>query len=151
MTSANAVLDLEPVTSDFRAEAMAGLSRSPKTLPCKYFYDERGSELFGKICELPEYYVTRAELAILQSERGDIVRYLGEGIELVGLGTGAGIIRSHNGAHQKREANYALPAAPGQHSHCHGHLRQNDPQQKRAPGKTFHRLKTFPSMAALPT
>ncbi len=90
MTSANAVLDLEPATSDFRIEAVAGLSRSPKTLPCKYFYDERGSELFGKICELPEYYVTRAELAILQSERGDIVRYPGEGIELVGLGTGAG-------------------------------------------------------------
>ena len=90
MTSANTVLDLEPATSDFRAEAVAGLSRSPKTLPCKYFYDERGADLFGKICELPEYYVTRAELAILQSERGDIVRYLGEGIELVGLGTGAG-------------------------------------------------------------
>jgi dimethylhistidine N-methyltransferase len=90
MTNANAVLDLEPATSDFRVEAVAGLSRFPKTLPYKYFYDERGAELFGKICELPEYYITRAELAILQSERGDIVRYLGEGIELVGLGTGAG-------------------------------------------------------------
>ena len=52
------VLDLEPVSEDFLAEVVAGLSSSPRSLPCKFFYDERGAELFQKICELPEYYVT---------------------------------------------------------------------------------------------
>src|SRR4051812_32155610 len=56
-----AVLDLEPAASDFLAEAIAGLSKSPRTLPSKFFYDERGSDLFQAICELPEYYVTRTE------------------------------------------------------------------------------------------
>ena len=50
-----AVLDLEPVSADFLAEVVAGLSSSPRTLPCKFFYDERGAELFQKISELPEY------------------------------------------------------------------------------------------------
>ena len=48
-----------------RADALAGLTATPKTLPPKWFYDERGSELFEKITELPEYYPTRAERSIL--------------------------------------------------------------------------------------
>ena len=83
-------LDLEPASSDFLTETIAGLSASPRTLPCKFFYDERGSELFQKICDLPEYYVTRAELQILKDHRGEIAQQLGAGIELIGLGTGAG-------------------------------------------------------------
>src|ERR1700754_452670 len=67
-TSTESVLDLEPASADFLTEAIAGLSESPRTLPCKFFYDERGSELFQKICELPEYYVTRAELQILKNQ-----------------------------------------------------------------------------------
>ena len=84
------VLDLEPASADFLTEALAGLSAFPRTLPCKFFYDERGSELFQKICELPEYYVTRAELQILKNQGRDIAKHLGPGIELIGLGTGAG-------------------------------------------------------------
>jgi dimethylhistidine N-methyltransferase len=76
--------------ADFLADVIAGLSSHPRTLPCKYFYDARGSELFQKICELPEYYLTRAELQILERYSGDIARQLGRGIELIGLGTGAG-------------------------------------------------------------
>ena len=57
-----AVLDLEPTKSDLLTDVIAGLTSAPRTLPCKYFYDERGSELFQKICELPEYYVTRTEI-----------------------------------------------------------------------------------------
>jgi L-histidine Nalpha-methyltransferase len=90
LTSTQSVLDLEPASADFLAEAIAGLSASPRTLPCKFFYDERGSELFQKICELPEYYVTRAELQILKNQGRDIAKYIGPGIELIGLGTGAG-------------------------------------------------------------
>ena len=89
-SSTESVLDLEPASADFLAEVIAGLSASPRTLPCKFFYDERGSELFQKICELPEYYVTRAELQILKNQGRDIARYLGPGIQLIGLGTGVG-------------------------------------------------------------
>ena len=49
-------------SSDFLADVIAGLSSNPRTLPCKYFYDERGAMLFQKICELPEYYITRTEI-----------------------------------------------------------------------------------------
>jgi len=88
--TASSALDLEPANETFLAEAIAGLSHSPRTLPCKFFYDERGSELFQQICELPEYYVTRTELRILKDHGKDIAKQLGHGIELIGLGTGAG-------------------------------------------------------------
>src|SRR5262249_12840567 len=84
------VLDLEPASSDFLAQAVAGLASTPRTLPCKFFYDERGAELFQKIYDLPEYYVTRTELGILRQNVGEISAHLGSGIQLIGLGTGAG-------------------------------------------------------------
>jgi dimethylhistidine N-methyltransferase len=79
-----------PESSDFLADVLAGLSASPRSLPCKYFYDERGAALFQKICELPEYYITRTEIDILDRNRADIASHLGPNIELIGLGTGAG-------------------------------------------------------------
>jgi dimethylhistidine N-methyltransferase len=79
-----------PESSDFLADVLAGLSSDPRTLPCKYFYDERGAALFQKICELPEYYVTRTEIDILDRSRADIASQLGPKVELIGLGTGAG-------------------------------------------------------------
>ena len=85
-----AVLDREPASSDFLSEVIAGLSQEPRTLPCKFFYDERGAALFQKICELPEYYVTRSELQILRLYGAEIAKTLGAQIELIGLGTGAG-------------------------------------------------------------
>ena len=88
--SSAAVIDLEPKQSEFQNEVMAGLTTSPRTLPCKYFYDKTGAELFQKICELPEYYITRTELKILQSSGHEMASHLGPEIELIGLGTGAG-------------------------------------------------------------
>jgi dimethylhistidine N-methyltransferase len=85
------VLDLEPVKSDFLAEVLAGLSSSPRTLPCKFFYDERGSELFLKICELPEYYITRTETELLRHSAPEIAESIGPNAALIGFGTGAGI------------------------------------------------------------
>jgi dimethylhistidine N-methyltransferase len=79
-----------PESADFLADVIAGLSSNPRTLPCKYFYDERGAALFQKICELSEYYVTRTEIDILDRHRADIAAQLGPSIELIGLGTGAG-------------------------------------------------------------
>jgi dimethylhistidine N-methyltransferase len=86
-----ALLDLEPATSDFLAQAIAGLSSSPRTLPSKFFYDERGAELFLQISELPEYYVTRTETEILRQHAAEMADSIGENAELVGFGTGAGI------------------------------------------------------------
>jgi Uncharacterized conserved protein len=79
-----------PESADFLADVIAGLSSNPRTIPCKYFYDERGAALFQKICELPEYYVTRTEIDILDRSRADIASQLGPNLELIGLGTGAG-------------------------------------------------------------
>ena len=79
-----------PAASDLLADIIAGLSSNPRTLPCKYFYDERGAALFQKICELPEYYITRTEIDILDRYRAEIASQLGPNIELIGLGTGAG-------------------------------------------------------------
>jgi L-histidine N-alpha-methyltransferase len=69
-------------------DARRGLSASPKSLPPKYFYDERGSELFERITRLPEYYQTRAELGILRRIAGGVVARHGVG-ELVELGSGS--------------------------------------------------------------
>jgi dimethylhistidine N-methyltransferase len=79
-----------PESSDFLADVLAGLSSSPRTLPCKYFYDVRGAEFFQKICELPEYYITRTEIDILDQNRAEIASQFGPNIQLIGLGTGAG-------------------------------------------------------------
>ena len=85
------VLDLEPVNSDFLAEVLAGLSSSPRTLPCKFFYDERGADLFQKICDLPEYYITRTETELLRRYAPEIAESIGPNAALIGFGTGAGI------------------------------------------------------------
>ncbi len=90
LTATRAASVIEPPTSDFLVDVIAGLSSEPRTLPCKYFYDERGAALFQKICELPEYYITRTEIDILDRYRAEIASQLGPNIELIGLGTGAG-------------------------------------------------------------
>jgi L-histidine N-alpha-methyltransferase len=72
------------------AEVGEGLSRRPlPELPCKYFYDERGSELFERITGLPEYYPTRTETAILEAHAAEVVDAVGPR-ELAELGSGAG-------------------------------------------------------------
>jgi dimethylhistidine N-methyltransferase len=85
-----AVLDLAPASEEFQEQVVAGLSQKPPTLPSKFFYDDAGASLFLEICELPEYYITRTEMQILRDFGGEIGRMAGAGIELIGLGTGAG-------------------------------------------------------------
>ena len=82
--------DRSAAVAEFRKNVLAGLSAQPRTLSCKFFYDARGAELFQKICNLPEYYITRTELGILRLHADEIGAALGPKIELVGLGTGAG-------------------------------------------------------------
>jgi L-histidine Nalpha-methyltransferase len=69
-------------------DVLDGLTRPFKEIPAKHFYDARGSELFEQICELPEYYPTRAERAILLARADGIIRRTGAG-ELVELGSGS--------------------------------------------------------------
>ena len=69
-------------------DAVSGLTQNPKSLPPKYFYDDRGSKLFELICQLPEYYLTRTETAILQECAGAIAHLTGA-CEIVELGSGS--------------------------------------------------------------
>jgi dimethylhistidine N-methyltransferase len=71
-----------------KEDVIAGLSLPQKALPPKYFYDAAGSRLFERICRLPEYYVTRAELALTRANIGAIARFAGRGCELVEYGSG---------------------------------------------------------------
>ena len=64
--------NLEPSLEEFRASVVDGLSSPQKTLPCKFLYDERGSQIFDDICDLPEYYPTRTERRILERHARDI-------------------------------------------------------------------------------
>ncbi len=73
---------------DESTDIIAGLTQNPKTLPCRYFYDDRGSELFEQICDLPEYYPTRTEQAILETYAAEIAQMTGS-CHLIELGSGS--------------------------------------------------------------
>ncbi len=81
--------DAHPSTDDLRREVVNGLAGEPKSIPPKFFYDRRGSELFDAICELPEYYQTRTEMNILRNCVDDIVDLIGPDCLLIELGSGA--------------------------------------------------------------
>jgi len=82
--------DLHPDTENFRDDVLKGLAQPRKALPPKYFYDARGSELFEAICDLPEYYPTRTELAMMQADARDMARLLGPDCLLIEYGAGSG-------------------------------------------------------------
>src|SRR3954467_14935645 len=86
-----AALRYEPVEeeSSFARDAIAGLTARPKRMPPKYFYDEAGSQLFEQITELPEYYPTRCELAILRAHGPEIGRMLPEATAIIEFGSGS--------------------------------------------------------------
>ncbi|WP_026942743.1 L-histidine N(alpha)-methyltransferase [Hellea balneolensis] len=82
------------MNKQFLADVAAGLGSSPKFLSSKYFYDKKGDQLFMQIMDLPEYYLTRAEMDIFTSQTGDIVNLLGvqKGVpfDVIELGAGDG-------------------------------------------------------------
>jgi L-histidine Nalpha-methyltransferase len=94
MTPAEGCLEgtslVETARERFRADALLGLGLEPKRLSPKYFYDRAGSELFDAICELPEYYVTRTETAIMQGHAAEVVASWGPSVRLVEPGAGSG-------------------------------------------------------------
>lgn len=85
------VLDFHPQLGDLRAEAVEGLLREQKALPCKYFYDSLGARLFEAITELPEYYPTRTELGILDESVSEMAEAIGSHATLVEFGSGVGL------------------------------------------------------------
>ena len=90
--SASATVLLEPAARTRRSSwptCSPGLRRSPKELPCKYFYDERGSQLFDEICELDEYYLTRTEDEIIKRHAQEMADQIGPGVMLVEYGSGS--------------------------------------------------------------
>ncbi len=78
-----------PSDATFLEDVVAGLSRTPKGIPPKYFYDEQGCRLFERICGLPEYYLTRTEMAILREQAADIALFTGPDVQLIEFGSGA--------------------------------------------------------------
>ncbi len=90
-TALQGLQDLEPTVEEFRDAVFRGLGNMPKTLPCKFFYDAQGSRLFDRICELPEYYPTRTECALLAARAEDIAACVGPQVELIEFGSGAGV------------------------------------------------------------
>lgn len=76
-------------SQEFLRDVHDGLGRQPKTLPCKYFYDERGSRLFEEITTLPEYYLTRTEQAIMEQHAEEMARQIDKGVMLVEFGSGS--------------------------------------------------------------
>ena len=81
--------DLAPEPDDFLADVLVGLSRPQKKLPCKYIYDEKGSQLFDQICELPEYYLTRTEMALIEEKGAEIAACVGPSAQIVEYGCGS--------------------------------------------------------------
>ncbi len=85
------LLDQQPCSESFLDEVLLGLQDVPKTLPCKYFYDKRGSRLFDQICDLEEYYLTRTELAIMEAYAPEMAAQIGPGVMLVEYGSGSSV------------------------------------------------------------
>ena len=91
----------EVPVSALAQEIVAGLTAKPKQIPPKYFYDEKGAQLFEAITETPEYYPTRCEIAILRERAHEVARFIPEGAAVVEFGSGS-----------SRKARLLIEAAP---------------------------------------
>src|SRR5262249_33305880 len=89
MTLPTTVPSSAAACGEFLRDVLDGLSRAPKELPCKYFYDARGSALFDRICELEEYYPTRCEAEGLRRHAGEMAELFGPRCVLVEYGSGS--------------------------------------------------------------
>src|SRR5262245_19490034 len=81
--------DHAPPAEGFREALIAGLSRTPKKLPSKFIYDERGSQLFDAILDRPEYYIPRVEMHLLRDHADGIAEIAGTGCALIDYGSGS--------------------------------------------------------------
>src|SRR4029450_12060606 len=116
------------VDDQFATAVLDGLSRPQKTLPCRFFYDARGSELFEEITRLPEYYPTRTETAILQANAEQMIE---------GLPAAGGMAELGSGSSLKTEI--LLRRLPRLSAHRMIDVSQTDPfGAKGLPGRTLH-------------
>ncbi len=76
---------------EFLTDVLSGLRSPRKELPCKYFYDAAGSALFDRICETPEYYPTRTELAIMRAHASEMGEFVGPGAAVIEYGSGSSV------------------------------------------------------------
>lgn len=78
-----------PANDGFREALLEGLAHRPRNVPCRYLYDAAGSALFDRITELEEYYLTRAETALLAAHCPEVAAIVGAGVRVVELGAGS--------------------------------------------------------------
>jgi len=90
-THALPLVDQGPAVESFREAVLEGLRRPQKEIPSKFLYDERGSRLFDRICELDEYYPTRTEISIMRENVDEMVAVIGPRARLVELGSGSSL------------------------------------------------------------
>ena len=79
------------IEKTFAEEISSSLNRDSKFISPKFFYDKKGSDLFEKICSLPEYYPTRTEISILRKLQPELSSYIDENFRLVELGSGTSV------------------------------------------------------------
>lgn len=89
MSDIGTIIDLYPKTENILKEVLEGLNREQKTIGSKFFYDKKGSEIFEEICELPEYYVTRSEDAILREFSSEMTSLIGTDTLIIEPGSGS--------------------------------------------------------------
>jgi len=112
-----ASITLRSVQENLGFDVQQTLTAPIKSLPCKYFYDQRGMALFEQICSLPEYYLTRVETAILKNRAAQIIERCPSDLSLVELGSGSStksrfLIESCL-ARQQELTYYAIDISPG--------------------------------------
>ncbi|MBB1339347.1 L-histidine N(alpha)-methyltransferase [Pseudoalteromonas sp. SR44-2] len=90
MSQVTAIKQSNITDTEFLNEVISGLTQQQKTLPCKYFYDDKGAALFEQITSLQEYYVTRTELSILEQYSQSIAQILPENLSIIEPGCGSG-------------------------------------------------------------
>jgi dimethylhistidine N-methyltransferase len=80
--------DFKPGRERFMADVLAGLGKGQKELPCKYLYDQRGSQLYERICQLDEYYIPATEAAIMTTHIEEMAQLIGRQVRLIEYGCG---------------------------------------------------------------
>ena len=116
------------------AEIIAGLSQSEKTISPKYFYDERGSRLFEKITELPEYYPTETELGIMRDNIDEIADLIGPRASLIEFGSGSSLKTRILLEHLHEQAVYVPVDISEDHLHdTAGNIRADFPELEVLP------------------
>ncbi|HWG07249.1 MAG TPA: L-histidine N(alpha)-methyltransferase [Beijerinckiaceae bacterium] len=119
---------------DFARAVIEGLSQTQKTLPCRFFYDARGSALFEEITELPEYYPTRTETAVLSARAPDLMKDFPSGGVIVEFGSGSSRKTEILLAETRDLAAYvAIDVSPSALADAQARLRQHFPRVPMVP------------------